>query len=371
MKVIHLVLGKANPERMNGVNKVAHQLATQMTLASQNVELWGITSNPVHNYPERNYTTRLFKGNGYSFKLPPNLLLHIEQLETETVVHIHGAFIPIFYSVARKLKEQKIKYVYTPHGAYNRFAIKKNGFMKKLYFSWFETSIVSNAHRVHYLGKSEEENALQLFEKANAVVIPNGQDFEEISAAYHQLVQSQVPVFGFCGRLDNYYKAIDKIIEAFAEYKSNGGSGVLWIIGDGPDRKSLIRLCEKLNAEGYISFLGAKYGDEKYRCLGAIDVFVHPSNSEGSPTAVLEACALGIPCIVTTATNMGQEIEQNDCGFHIKTNNADLIEQALTKSETLFYSGELKAMGNRAKTMIMDHYTWPVIASRMLETYAC
>ena len=29
MEIIHIVLGKANPERMNGVNKVVFQLATK------------------------------------------------------------------------------------------------------------------------------------------------------------------------------------------------------------------------------------------------------------------------------------------------------------------------------------------------------
>jgi len=44
MNIIHLVLGKANPNRMNGVNKVANQLATTMTNLNKEVELWGIAT---------------------------------------------------------------------------------------------------------------------------------------------------------------------------------------------------------------------------------------------------------------------------------------------------------------------------------------
>ena len=39
-KIVHLVLGKANPERMNGVNKVAHALAATQKDFGYDVEVW-------------------------------------------------------------------------------------------------------------------------------------------------------------------------------------------------------------------------------------------------------------------------------------------------------------------------------------------
>ena len=60
MKIIHLVLGKANPLRMNGVNKLVHEMATTQQEMGYNVNLWGITENPIHDYPPRNYRTVLF-----------------------------------------------------------------------------------------------------------------------------------------------------------------------------------------------------------------------------------------------------------------------------------------------------------------------
>ena len=46
MKIIHLVLGKANPNRMNGVNKVAHYHAEYLHKLGHEVEIWGLTSTP-------------------------------------------------------------------------------------------------------------------------------------------------------------------------------------------------------------------------------------------------------------------------------------------------------------------------------------
>jgi hypothetical protein len=45
-KIIHLVLGKANPDRMNGVNKVAHNQAIALFELGCDVEIWGITKTP-------------------------------------------------------------------------------------------------------------------------------------------------------------------------------------------------------------------------------------------------------------------------------------------------------------------------------------
>jgi hypothetical protein len=43
MEIIHIVLGKANPDRMNGVNKVVYQLATKQVEFGENVAVWGLS----------------------------------------------------------------------------------------------------------------------------------------------------------------------------------------------------------------------------------------------------------------------------------------------------------------------------------------
>ena len=60
MEIIHIVLGKANPDRMNGVNKVVFQLATKQAESGRKVTVWGITKDPIKNFPDRNFETVLF-----------------------------------------------------------------------------------------------------------------------------------------------------------------------------------------------------------------------------------------------------------------------------------------------------------------------
>jgi len=125
MEIIHLVLGKVNPERMNGVNKVVHELATRQKNAGQQVQVWCITHNPVHDYPERNFSTSLFKACRNPFAMSAALKYALMQLESDTVVHLHGGFIPVFYSIAKLLRARKMAVVLTPHGSYNTIALQK------------------------------------------------------------------------------------------------------------------------------------------------------------------------------------------------------------------------------------------------------
>ena len=60
MDIIHIVLGKANPERMNGVNKVVYELTTKQVEIGLKASVWGITKDKEKNYGERNFETLLF-----------------------------------------------------------------------------------------------------------------------------------------------------------------------------------------------------------------------------------------------------------------------------------------------------------------------
>lgn len=369
MKIIHLVLGKANPDRMNGVNKVAHNHATYMTQLGNDVTLWGITDNPVYDFPDRNYKTILFAASSIKFKLNKDLEKALHTVETDTLFHIHGALIPAFFLVSRILRKRGIKYFYTPHGAFNQVALLKSRWIKFIYIKLLERTLLKGAKKVHFLGASEFSHIDSLLPLHNKLLIPNGQDMRELTFEYSQLQPKSEPVFGFCGRLDSYYKSLDMLMTAFANYKSKKGSGRFWIIGDGPDRIALESQVQQLGITEHVTFWGSMFGSEKLNYIANMDVFFHPSRSEGSPTAVLEASGLGIPCVVSTATNMGDVIEQYDAGIHLTTNDVQHITKAFFLTEELFYSGELKPMGERAIKMIRAEYDWKTIAGKLIEAY--
>jgi glycosyltransferase involved in cell wall biosynthesis len=369
-KIIHLVLGKANPNRMNGVNKVAHNQAMNLYKLGLDVEIWGITKEIEAEVFPRPFPTRLFRAQPFYRELDPALLYAISQLPKKTVFHIHGAFISDFYKVTRLLKEMKIQYVYTPHGAFNAIALNKSKWIKKLYIQRYEKTILRDAKQVQFLGQSEYDHIGKIVQLTNKIVLPNGQDVDELKFDFHKIQRKQPTVFGFCGRLDIYYKGLDLLLEGFSGYLKKGGKAELWLVGDGPDRQRLETLAKDLKITEYVQFMGARYGKDKLNRIANMDLFCHPSRSEGSPTAVLEAAALKLPLLVSTATNVGQLVEQRGCGIHLHQTSARSIEKALFEFDKIKMNDDHLKMGEQACKMINEEFSWICVAQKLTNIYA-
>ncbi len=72
----------------------------------------------------------------------------------------------------------------------------------------------------------------------------------------------------------------------------------LILVGEGPERESIQRLSVELAIDDLIIFAGYHPDVSPYYAIA--DVFVLPSHSEGSPNALLEAMAAGVPSLATS-----------------------------------------------------------------------
>lgn len=370
MKIIHTVLGKANPERMNGVNKVAFQLAKTQHEMGHDVTLWGIANSLEHNYPERPFKTELFLQSANKLRLDSGLILAVKALPKETVVHLHGAFIPEFYLLARLLRKRGIGYVLTSHGAFSALAMQKGKLRKKLYFSLLEKTLVLNAKAVQLLGDLEYNNLDNLAKIGHKVLIPNGMEISELPKIDSRPI---IPIltFGFCGRLDNYYKGLDYLLRAFSLFLRKGYQARLELIGDGDDRLILEQLALELGIGDQLVFHGAKYGDEKLRLMAAANVFVHTSRSEGFPMAVLEAAALGLPCLTSEGTNVNRYIRQYEAGFPMDGPLEEhRICEAMEEAALFYKQNKLRRLGDNAKNMVKTAFDWHKISEELVAVYA-
>ena len=83
----------------------------------------------------------------------------------------------------------------------------------------------------------------------------------------------------------------------------------LHIVGDGPKRKSLEELVDKLHLNKCIIFYGIK--DNIYELIDQSDFFIHSSHYDGLPNAVLEAMNSKIKIIATDCNYGPREILDN------------------------------------------------------------
>jgi glycosyltransferase involved in cell wall biosynthesis len=371
MKIIHIVLGKANPERMNGINKVAYQLAkTQFEMGHQ-VSLWGIANSLEHNYPPRNFPTKLFRQLPNKLQLDPDLVEAVRRYPDEdTVFHIHGAFIPEFYHLVKLLRRRAMEFVYTPHGSLTKTAMNKSKWRKKIYFSLFERRLIEQAKAVQLLGAKELEFIDELVDAPHKVLIPNGVDLGEIPVLPEKKT-NPFPIFTYCGRLKMQVKGLDLMLKGFHRLLAAGHYAQLEIIGDGEDRAALEEMARSLGIEKLVKFHGAKYGDKKYLFMNRGNLFLHTSRSEGFPVAVLEAAAIGLPCITSHPTNINRFIEKYGAGFPLLENHTpESVGEAMEAGLAAHRAGLLDKMGENAKTMVKESFDWRKICEQLEEVYS-
>lgn len=371
IKVIHCILGKSNPDRMNGVNKVVNNLATVQIALGKEVEVWGITNDPKGEIAKLAYPIHLFQAHKNKFKLDAELQMAIKALDPkQTVFHIHGTFITEFVHVTALLRKCQIPYIITSHGTFNFRALGKGKWRKKIFFWLFDHKVVKGAKAMHFIGQSEYDAFEDKLKGANKVLIPNGQNFEELTFDFTSLKEKKELVFGFCGRMKKNVKGLDLLLNGFALYlKQSSIETKLWFVGDGDEVDEVKGIVSDLKLEGHVKFWGSKFGEEKCNIIANMDVFFHTSRYEGLPGAVLEASSLKVPCVVSQETNMAAYVKDNNAGLSLPENSPIEISKAMLDMAKDWEEGILPQKGANALKMIKENFDWKVIAEKLQKVY--
>lgn len=170
-------------------------------------------------------------------------------------------------------------------------------------------------------------------------VIRNGIDVaavQERAAASDGIVTPGTPTVVATGRLAPQ-KAYDVLLQAHAQLVGTVPHRIL-IINDGPDRAALGALAEQLGVTDTVTFAGVR--DNPLPSVAQASVFCLPSRHEGLPLALLEALALGVPCIATDSSpGVREALDDGRVGDLIPVEDVSALvsalEDALTRPERL------------------------------------
>lgn len=124
-------------------------------------------------------------------------------------------------------------------------------------------------------------------------------------------------------------KAIDNLLQAFANQFAKQDGVYLDIGGDGPERPSLESLAKATGILEQVRFLGSLSRTQVRDAMAAAEVFVLPSHYETFGVVVVEALALGKPVIATRCGGPESIIESGD-GVLVPTRDVDALAKAMT-----------------------------------------
>jgi glycosyltransferase involved in cell wall biosynthesis len=99
-------------------------------------------------------------------------------------------------------------------------------------------------------------------------------------------------------------KRLDVLLRSFSIMDDTSAHCIL--AGEGPDRESLESLAIELGIRERVHFLGHR--TDIGNVLGALDLFVVTSDSEGMNNAMLEAMAAGIPVVTTPVSGAAEAL---------------------------------------------------------------
>jgi glycosyltransferase involved in cell wall biosynthesis len=105
------------------------------------------------------------------------------------------------------------------------------------------------------------------------------------------------------------------LIDAMKLLKDQGRAVRLRIVGEGPDGTSLRAQAGRLNLGDTITFEGAVNQDRIRVFYSQADCFCLPSFAEGIPVVLMEAMAMGIPCVTTHITGIPELITHRETGL--------------------------------------------------------
>ena len=122
--------------------------------------------------------------------------------------------------------------------------------------------------------------------------------------------------------LPNLLKAIQYIVKENPEI-------LFLIVGDGEERKYLIRLSRKLKIEENVAIIGPVPFFEVPQYYNACDLFVLPSNYEGLARVLVEAAIAGKPIIATDVSGVSDVVINNITGYIIRPNDPIALANAI------------------------------------------
>ena len=173
---------------------------------------------------------------------------------------------------------------------------------------------------------------------AKIVTLPNGIDVSRFASIDRQAARAALRgelgygpddlVVCTTGRLHEQ-KGHTYLFQAAEHLKERYPHLRLLIIGDGPQRGALEAECRRRGLAGMVTFLGMR--KDVPELLAASDIFAFPSLYEGMPNAVLEAMAMSLPVVASTADGTVEIIEHEAHGVLVPPGDAQALKAALER----------------------------------------
>jgi len=330
--------------------------------------LWNINWSLIRRGEER-LLLRLFSNVSYAASLVLALILNRKKFD---IVHYFGAGIltALTAPVVKILKKKSIAHVTGLSGVEagsmltGKFSFIKGPFIFLINFvdifrasgSAIEKGLIKDGIGIEKIVGIPNLVDTNIFKPAESSIK------EELRVKLSLPLKDKIGIFS--GILIKS-KAVDFLIRIWKIALESRKDLYLVILGDGPDRKCLEDLSTQLCLGERVSFRGLVSNVNEY--LQASDIFIFSSKSEGTPNALIEAMACGLPVLTTKVGNLVDFIKDGVNGIFFDIN--DLKGSALKLQMVLSDQVLCKKLSYHARRIVQDNNNPEVVCSKYIHLY--
>lgn len=317
--VVATELGKALAKEGHQVHFITYTQPARLDFFNENVFYHEVS---IPTYP-------LFQYAPYELALASKMV-NVVRYEQLDLLHVHYA-IP--HASAAYMAKQILKtygihipIVTTLHGTDITLVGKDASFEPVVTFS------INQSDGVTAVSDDLKKSTYQQFEITREIeVIPNFIDLERFKKQKKEHFKMAIAPNNekILIHTSNFRKVkrIEDVVKVFAEVHKQIPSKLL-LVGDGPERAGIERMCRQLDIADAVRFLGKL--DAVEEVLSVSDLFIMPSEKESFGLAALEAMACEIPVISSNAGGLPELNVNGVSGFLSPVGDIDdMVKNAL------------------------------------------
>jgi len=310
--VVATELGKALAMKGHTVHFISYSQPARLDFFSENIFYHEVS---VLKYP-------LFEYAPYETALASKMVDIVKTAHLD-LLHVHYAIPHASAALLAKfiLREQgiNIPVITTLHGTDITLVGREATFEPVV--SWS----INHSDGVTAVSESLKHDTYANFHiKRDIRVIPNFIDFTRFSKKPKEHFKKAIAPNGerILVHTSNFRKVkrVEDVIRVFARVVEAMPARLL-LIGDGPERSHMEKICRELNTCDKVTFLGKQEAIEEI--LSVCDLFIMPSETESFGLAALEAMACQVPVITSNAGGIPELNVNGVTGFMSAVGDVD------------------------------------------------
>ena len=297
------------------------------------------------------------------------------------IIHTHtakagalGRLVTVFYNWTRG-RQHSVRIVHTYHGHvfdgyFGKRATAVFLALERWLARWTDRIIAISPRiadeigRRYAIGRPDQVCSIRLgFDLAPFV----GIDDSQRRASREQLdVPNDTLVITTVGRLTEIKKH-DLFLEMAQKVFLSRQDVLFLIVGDGELREELESMAGVLGLKAVVRFLG--WRQDLSTIYAASDLFVLTSRNEGTPVALIEAMASGLPGVSTDVGGVRDVITSPSVGEVVPFGDAEGLARSVLSLLSDNHP-ERRAMGMRARDAVSKRFTIERLVTEIVDLYA-